>query len=104
MGQLLRDDPHQRTVSLRRPGVRTLGGRRATRNLGHKRTRAASRACCPLYALAAGGYWLSGLNVRMPASVVEQTPAGSTRTTASSSAQKPRRPVWLIVIGTAFTV
>ena len=49
-------------------------------------------------------YWLSGLNVRMPASVVEQTPAGSTRTTASSSAQKPRRPVWLIVIGTAFTV
>ena len=49
-------------------------------------------------------YWLSGLNVRTPASVVEQTPVGSTRTTASSSAQKPRIPVWLIVIGTAFTV
>jgi hypothetical protein len=46
-------------------------------------------------------YWLSGLNVRTPASVVEQTPAGQTRTTASSSAQKARRPVWLIVIGTA---
>jgi len=36
-------------------------------------------------------YWLSGLNVRMPASVAEQTPAESTRTPASSSAQNPRR-------------
>jgi hypothetical protein len=50
------------------------------------------------------GYWLSGLNVRMPASVAKQTPAGSTRTTASSSAQNPRRPVWLMVIGTALIV
>ena len=49
-------------------------------------------------------YWLSGLKTRMPASVREQTPAGSTRTTASSSAQKPRIPVWLMVFGTAFTV
>src|SRR4051812_44420771 len=49
-------------------------------------------------------YWLSGLKVRMPASVLEQTPAGSTRTTASSSAQNARRPVWLIVIGTARAV
>ena len=46
-------------------------------------------------------YWLSGLKVRMPASVLEQAPAGSTRTTASSSAQKPRMPVWLIASGTA---
>src|SRR5262249_53208118 len=45
-------------------------------------------------------YWLSGLNTRMPASVFEQAPKGSTRTTPSSSAQKPRIPVWLIVIGT----
>ena len=49
-------------------------------------------------------YWLSGLKVRMPASELEQTPAGSTRTTASSSAQKPRMPVWLIASGTATTV
>ena len=49
-------------------------------------------------------YWLSGLKVRMPASVLAHTPAGSTRTTASSSAQKARIPVWLIVIGTATTV
>ena len=46
-------------------------------------------------------YWLSGLKVRTPASVLEQAPAGSTRTTASSSAQKPRMPVWLIESGTA---
>ena len=49
-------------------------------------------------------YWLSGLKARMPASVLEQTPAGSTRTTASSSAQKPRIPVWLIESGTALIV
>ena len=49
-------------------------------------------------------YWLSGLKVRTPASVLEQAPAGSTRTTASSSAQKPRMPVWLIESGTALTV
>jgi len=49
-------------------------------------------------------YWLSGLKVRTPASVLEQTPAGSTRTTASSSAQKPRMPVWLIESGTETTV
>ena len=49
-------------------------------------------------------YWLSGLKVRTPASVLEQAPAGSTRTTASSSAQKPRMPVWLIESGTATTV
>jgi len=49
-------------------------------------------------------YWLSGLKVRIPASVLEQTPAGSTRTTASSSAQKARIPVWLMVIGTPTTV
>ena len=45
-------------------------------------------------------YWLSGLKVRIPASVLEQTPAGSTRITASSSAQKARIPVWFTVIGT----
>src|SRR6202008_3336215 len=49
-------------------------------------------------------YWLSGLKARMPASVLAQTPAGSTRTTASSSAQKARIPVWLIVKGTVTTV
>jgi len=54
---------------------------------------------CQTYA-----YWLSGLNTRMPASVFEQAPKGSTRTTPSSSAQKPRIPVWLIVIGTARAV
>src|SRR5579862_10054237 len=46
-------------------------------------------------------YWLSGLKVRTPASVLEHTPAGSTRTTPSSSAQNARIPVWLIVNGTA---
>src|SRR5215467_6799206 len=45
-------------------------------------------------------YWLSGLKVRIPASVLEQTPAGSTRITASSSAQKARIPVWFTVVGT----
>jgi hypothetical protein len=46
-------------------------------------------------------YWLSGLNTRMPASVFEQAPAGSTRTTASSSAQNARMPVWFTVLGFA---
>src|SRR3954471_22633353 len=46
-------------------------------------------------------YWLSGLNVWMPPSVAEQTPAGSTRTTASSSAQNARIPGWLTVRGLA---
>src|SRR5207302_10533719 len=41
----------------------------------------------------------SGLKVRMPASVFEHAPAGSTRTTASSSAQKARMPVWFTVSG-----
>ena len=49
-------------------------------------------------------YWFSGLKVRTVASEVEQTPAGSTRTTASSSAQKARMPVWLMVKGTPTTV
>ena len=46
-------------------------------------------------------YWFNGLKVRMPASVLAQAPAGSTRTTASSSAQNARIPVWLTVIGVA---
>ena len=49
-------------------------------------------------------YWFSGLRVRTPASVLEQAPAGSTRTTASSSAQKPRMPLWLIESGVARAV
>src|ERR1700721_4237903 len=49
-------------------------------------------------------YWLSGLKATMPASVAEHLPAGSTRTTASSSAQNARIPVWLMVIGTARAV
>jgi len=68
-------------------------------------------ARCPLaYTLPRGTrqnqplpYWFSGLKVRMVASAVEQAPAGSTRTTASSSAQKPRMPVWLTESGMAFT-
>ena len=69
-----------------------------------KEQQAELAALFPRLTLAEAGYWLRGLNVRTPASVTEQTPAGSTRTTASSSAQNPRRPVWLIVIGTAATV
>jgi hypothetical protein len=61
-------------------------------------------APAPLLRQTSAHYWLSGLKTRMPASVLEQTPTGSTRTTASSSAQKPRMPVWLIVFGTDFTV
>ena len=53
---------------------------------------------------SAANYWFSGLKVRIVASEVEQTPAGSTRTTASSSAQNARIPVWLMVSGTPTTV
>ena len=49
-------------------------------------------------------YWFNGLKVRMVASAFEQAPAGSTRTTASSSAQNARIPVWLIESGIATTV
>jgi hypothetical protein len=49
-------------------------------------------------------YWFRGLNATMPVSVLEQAPAGSTRTTASSSAQNARIPVWLMVIGEAWMV
>jgi hypothetical protein len=70
----------------------------------NKEQQAELAALFPRLVSAEAGYWLRGLNVRTPASVTEQTPAGSTRTTASSSAQNPRRPVWLIVIGTAATV
>ncbi len=49
-------------------------------------------------------YWFSGLKVWMPPSVFEHTPAGSTRTTASSSAQKARIPVWFTDSGTATIV
>jgi hypothetical protein len=48
-------------------------------------------------------YWLRGLNVRTAASVVPHLPPGSTRTTASSSAQKARIPVWFTVSGAALT-
>ena len=61
-------------------------------------------ACTLPQVLAEPNYWLSGLNPRMPASVFEHLPAGSTRTTPSSSAQNPRIPVVLIVSGVAEVV
>jgi hypothetical protein len=73
-----------------------------------KRQRAEAR--CPLRLIPSPGirqietYWLSGLKVRIVASAAEQAPAGSTRTTASSSAQNARMPVWLIDSGIATTV
>ena len=45
-----------------------------------------------------------GLKPLMPASVFEHFPVGSTRTTPSSSVQKPRTPVTLSVIGLAWAV
>ena len=78
--------------------------------LSQTKTKGSERELAALWRIPSPGYlpdlsyWLSGLKVRTPASVLEQTPAGSTRTTASSSAQKPRMPVWLIDSGTATTV
>src|SRR5580658_6708580 len=49
-------------------------------------------------------YWFKGLKPRIAPSAAEQTPAGSTRITASSSAQKPRIPVWFTESGIALMV
>jgi hypothetical protein len=83
----------------------------ATEQSATKTTKKGSerKARCPIWLVPSPGtsprsnlhYWLSGLNTRMPASVLEQAPAGSTRTTASSSAQNARMPVWFTVLGFA---
>jgi len=75
-----------------------------TKTKGAANFRSLLQACTLPQVLAELNYWLSGLKVRTPASVKEHFPAGSTRTTESSSAQKPRIPVWLIVIGVALIV
>ena len=49
-------------------------------------------------------YWLRALKVKIPASVLEHTPAGSTRTIPSCSAQKALTPVLLRINGAAKTV
>src|SRR5215469_1377308 len=93
---------------VRKSCITAVRGRKPKRCAKSKRA-ANSRSLLPACTLPqvlrqTVAYWLSGLKVRMPASVLAHTPAGSTRTTASSSAQKARIPVWLIVIGTATTV
>ena len=75
----------------------------AGKNKGQRAcARRPSKACAlPGHWPESNDYWFNGLKTRIAASAVEQAPAGSTRTTASSSAQKPRIPVWLIDSGTA---
>jgi hypothetical protein len=83
-----------------RPDTNLLGRKKQK---GSERELAASMAYTLPQVFAKLNYWFNGLKVRMVASAVEQAPAGSTRTTASSSAQNARIPVWLIDNGIACT-